>query len=103
MLVGFGAVLLLASFARAQQDMDPTPFDDTRSARSEEQTAPTKSAQHSEAANGMKANGCRPGRCPERRRRHTGSENYSTDRPRHRGDARSDDWDWHHRVIRTGV
>jgi uncharacterized membrane protein len=60
MLVGFGAVLLLASFARAQQDMDPTPFDDTRSARSEEQTAPTKSAQHSEAANGRKATGAAP-------------------------------------------
>jgi hypothetical protein len=61
MLVGLGPVLLLASFARAQQDMDPTPFDVTRSAQSEEQTAPKESAQHSEATNEMKATGAAPG------------------------------------------
>jgi|ERR1700730_6641780 len=60
MLTGLGAVLLLASFARAQQDMDPTSFDVTRSVRSEEQTAPTKSAQHSEATNEMKATSAAP-------------------------------------------
>jgi cytoskeletal protein RodZ len=60
MLMAFVVVLLLACSARAQQEIDPTPFEVTPSVRSEEQAVSVKSAQHSEATHEMKAKATAP-------------------------------------------